>query len=253
MAGLTALAALLAGGCGPKPAPVQRVPQELSADLAGTPFDPAIKPKYVLYPSDKLMIRYPTDKDLDQEVSIRSDGKITLPYVGEIQAAFRSPEELAKEIDEKSRVVLTDPQVTVIVVEEVSRVVFINGQVRVPGMVPLRPSQTLAQSVIDAGGTIATANADQVLIIRSVPNDANYVLSTNLSKILAGQAPDIRLEPYDVVHVPETVIARVDLFMEQYVNSLIPRTVSFPFITQLHNASLKIVDANSRSSGAAAR
>lgn len=232
---------------------VDRVTTETPIDLAGTPFDPAIQPKYMLYPSDKLIVRYPSDKELDQEVRIRSDGKISLPYIGDIQAAYRAPEELASEINERTTSVLANPRVAVIVLEEVGRVAFVNGQVQSPGMVPLRPSQTLAQSIVDAGGVTTAANAEQVLVVRTVPNDARYVLKADLKRILAGQDPDVRLEPYDVVHVPETVIAQVDLFMEQYVNSLIPRAVSFPFITQVHNESLKIIDGTGRSGAAGSR
>lgn len=231
---------------------VNRVPSEAPISLTGTPFDPAVQPKYVLYPSDKLLVRYPSDKDLDQEVRIRSDGMISLPYVGDIQAAYRAPEELASEINERTQSVLANPRVAVIVLEEVGRVSFVSGQVRVPGTVPLRPSQTLAQAIVEAGGLTVLANAEQVLVVRAVPNDARYVLSADLKRILAGTDPDIRLQPYDVIYVPETVIAQVDLFVEQYVNALIPRTVSFPFITQIHNEPLKVINSGERSSNSAA-
>lgn len=251
--GLSVLVAgVLPAGC-QSPMAVDRVSAEPPVSLTGTPFDPAVQPKYILYPSDKLLVRYPSDKELDQEVRIRSDGMISLPYVGDIQAAYRAPEELAGEINERTQSVLANPRVAVIVLEEVGRVSFVSGQVRAPGMVPLRPSQTLAQAIVEAGGVTTMANTEQVLVVRAVPNDARYVLTADLKRILAGKDPDIRLQPYDVIHVPETIIAQVDLFVEQYVNALIPRPVSFPFMTQLHNEPLKIINSGERSSNSAAR
>ncbi|MBI4579901.1 MAG: polysaccharide biosynthesis/export family protein [Planctomycetes bacterium] len=241
-AGLLAGVALtLLAGCQQPALTVNRLSHDPPVDLVGTPFDPAVKPKYVLYPGDRLLVRFPTDKELDQEVRIRSDGKISLPYVGDIEAAYRAPQELAAEINEKSKAVLTDPRAVVIVLEEVGRVIYINGQVQKPGILSLQPGQTLMQTVTAAGGATILANAEQVLVLRRVPDDATYVLSANLKQIVAGQAPDVRMEPFDLVHVPETIIAQVDLFVEQYVNALIPHAASFPFITQLHNEPLKIV------------
>jgi protein involved in polysaccharide export with SLBB domain len=229
-------------GCSETTPRVVRVTEPPVEQLEGTPFDPAITPPYHLSPGDELLIRFPTDPTLDQEVLIRSDGKISLPYVGDIQAAPREPEQLAADIDERMKPVLADPQTAVIVMQEKSRVVFVSGQVKLPSAIPLRPSQTLLQTVVEAGGTTSTANIEQVIVLRSVPDDATYVLSVDLAQVLAGKAADLRLHPFDVVHVPQTIIAQVDLFVEQYINLIIPRSVSFPFITELHSQPLEVIN-----------
>jgi hypothetical protein len=95
---------------------------------------------------------------------------------------------------------------------------------------------------VEAGGTTSTANIEQVIVLRSVPDDATYVLSVDLAQVLAGKAADLRLHPFDVVHVPQTIIAQVDLFVEQYINLIIPRSVSFPFITELHSQPLEVIN-----------
>lgn len=231
-----------AAGCDDPTPKMIRASHPPVAQLEGTPFDPAVEPPYVLSPGDKLLVRFPTDPTLDQEVPIRSDGMISLPYVGDIQAAPRSPAELAAEINDRMKQVLADPKAAVIVVEETGRVVFVSGQVRLPGAIPLRPSQTLLQSVIEAGGTNSAANIEQVLVLRTVRGDATYVLSANLGEVLAGRAADLRLQPFDVVHVPQTIIAQVDMFVEQYINLIIPRSVSFPFITEIHSEPLEVIN-----------
>jgi len=54
----------------------------------------------------------------------------------------------------------------------------------------------------------------------------------------------VRLEPFDIVYVPETVITRINRFVEQYINRMIPTQVSFPFTTELHNQPLHVISNN---------
>ena len=207
--------------------------------LAGSPFDPAIKPKYVLYPSDELLIIYPTDQTLDQQIPIRADGNISLPYVGDVQAADRSPSELAADINDKYQGVLKNPNVAVIVKKEVGRRVYFGGQVRTPGALTLKPEQTLTQCLFETGGVTENAQSEQIIVVRVRRGEGTYVLNANLDRILAGLEPDVRLEPYDIIHVPETKITAINRFVEQYINRMIPRPMSFPFTTELHTEPAK--------------
>jgi len=212
-----------------------------AAELAGSPFDPSLPTRYVLYPGDRILVRFPTEATLDQEVRIRSDGMISLPYVGDVPAAGRAPAELAADLNRRYTI-LKKAEVAVIVLEESGRRVYIGGQVRTPGALPLSPSQTLTQAIFEAGGLTPQARREEVVVIRARPGDATYVLKADLGRILAGQEPDVRLEPFDIVHVPETIIARVDQFVEQYVNSVIPRAAIFTFTTELKSQPIKVIN-----------
>lgn len=240
MLGLTLLAA---AGCQSSPRAVRIATTQPASSLQGTPFDPTVEAPYTLYAGDRLIIRYPTDPDLDQEVRIRSDGFISLPYVGDVPAAGLSPAELANAINQRYAEVevLKRPQVAVIVTEEAGRRIYLGGQVRAPGAMPLHPNLTLSQAIFEAGGLTPQAQ-EEVVVIRNQPGDATYVLKANLKRILAGEEPDVRLAPFDVVHVPETIIARLDLFVEQYINGLIPRAAIFTFTTELKNQPVKVVN-----------
>lgn len=231
---------ILTAGCHQPGVRVEVAASLPAGELAGTPFDPAAETKYELYPGDRLMIRYPTDPTLDQEVRIRSDGFISLAYVGDVQAARFSPAELAHELNTRYAGVLKKADVTVIVVDEAGRRIYLGGQVRVPGALPLRANQSLSQAVIEAGGVTPQAQTEQVIVIRRSP-DATYVLKANLGRILAGAEPDVRLAPFDIVHVPETVITRIDQFVDQYVNSLIPRPVIFSFDVELKKQPVHVI------------
>lgn len=227
-------------GC-QKGANVQRLEMEPQIALADSPFDPNTPPKYVLCPADRLMIRFPDDTALDQETCIRSDGMISLPYIDSVRAAQRSPEELSAELTERYASVFKTVAITVVVKEEAGRRVFLGGEVRTPGALTLHGGQTLSQTLFEAGGITAFGRSDQVLVMRIRPGDATYVLSANLDAILAGREPDVRLEPYDIVYVPETVITRINRFVEQYINRMIPTQISFPFTTELYKQPTRIV------------
>jgi len=245
MAGLVALCLLAAGGCQAPGPRVQRYEADPLGELAGSPFDPSVPARYVLCPADELLIRFPTDTTLDQEVRIRSDGRIALPYIDSVLAAQRSPEELAADLTERYAGVLKRGSVVVIVKEETGRRVFLGGEVRTPGALSLQGGRTLTQALFEAGGLTEHGRADQVLVVRVRPDDGTYVLRADVDAILAGREPDVRLEPSDLVYVPETTITKVNRFVEQYINRMIPTPISFPFTTELHAEPVRVVGNSS--------
>lgn len=237
--------ALLAAGCQAPPSRVTLHAPDVHESLTGSPFDPQAARRYGLCCGDELMIRYPTDSTLDQRVRVRSDGMISLPYVGDVPAAGRAPSEVAQELNQRYAGVLKNANVAVIVMEEAGRRVFVGGQVRAPGVLPLQGRQTLSQTLFAAGGTNEFANTEQVLVLRSRADEGTFVLAANLGAILSGTQPDVVLEPYDVIHVPETAITRVNQFVQQYVNAMIPRAVAFPFTTELAVQPVRVISNDS--------
>lgn len=239
-AGIIALCLIAGSGCQAPGPRFERREIEPMEELAGSPFDPTVSPKYVLCPADELLIRFPNDPTLDQDVRIRSDGLIALPYIDSIRAAQRSPEELAAELNERYASVLKSGSVAVIVKEETGRRVFLGGEVRTPGALSLQGGRTLTQALFEVGGLTDHGRADQVLVVRVRPKDATYVLRANVDAILTGREPDVRLDPFDLVYVPETSITKVNRFVEQYINRMIPTPISFPFTTELHAEPVRV-------------
>ena len=217
----------------------------VAMDLAGTVFDPDRPVEYRLFPGDKLRVIYPTDATLDQNVSIRSDGMISLPYAGEVRAAGRKPEELQAELNKLSSEVLKEPNITVMVVEEAGRKFFIGGEVGRPGAYSLRPNQTLIQALHEAGGLRVTSEATQVLVLRYHDGFKPEVLTASVEHILAGVEADVRLDPYDVIHAPPSRIAKMGQWMDLHINAMIPRPISFPFSTYLNAQSVNVSENSS--------
>src|SRR4029078_5497827 len=119
---------------------------------AGARSPPPRCPRYVIGPDDVLSIVFWKDKDLSAEVTVRPDGKVSLPLLNDIQAQGRTPDELRDALKQAAQAFVEDPNPTVMVKEIKSRRVFITGQVEKPGPYPLTGETTVLQLIAMAGG-----------------------------------------------------------------------------------------------------
>src|SRR5262245_39108330 len=103
-----------------------------ASDTKSTPAPP-VTGDYQLGAGDKLRIEVYRDAQMSQSVQIRPDGKITLPLVGDIQADGRTPIQLRDLIASQLKTYMTNPVVTVIVVETKPSVAYVTGEVNHPG------------------------------------------------------------------------------------------------------------------------
>ena len=188
---------------------------------ASTP--PPLTP-YLLQPGDLLAIRFYRNPELDQDVTVRPDGMISLPFVDEVEAAGKSPKELDQELTRRFTGELATPDVAVIVQQFAGHKVYVGGEVGTQGVVPMTSPLTLYQAIQEAGGFLDTAHPETVVVVRR--DGAGKVVSrlVNLEQVQNGSdlAQDIYLAPYDVVWVPKSGIANADLFVDQYIRQLLP-------------------------------
>jgi polysaccharide export outer membrane protein len=152
---------------------------------------------------DVLKISFPGSPTLDTTQPIRRDGKITLPLVGEVDAAGMPPSTLESKLVDLYAPQLSSKQVTVEVVSS-SFPVYVTGMVLRPGEILSDHPITALEAVMEAGGFDYTkANAKNVVVIRREGNIMkNYRL--NLKAVLQGeQSEPFYLKPDDIVYVPE--------------------------------------------------
>lgn len=124
-------------------------------------------PDYRLAPGDKLRIDVYKDQQLSQSLQIRPDGKITLPLAGDIMAAGRTSNELRDAVAGALKDYITNPVVTVIVVETTPQVVYVMGEVQKPGTLPLINGRlSVMQALAMAGGFTDFANRKDIRIQR---------------------------------------------------------------------------------------
>ena len=159
---------------------------------------------YVIGNDDVLAINVWKDQDLTRSIPVRSDGKISLPLVGELQAAGRTPLQLEHEIALILKDYLTDPEVTVIVEQINSKKFNILGQVLKPGTYSLSQATTVMDAIATAGGFRDFAKKDDVYILRELPDGSEAHLRFNYKSFIKGKNPaqNVKLEPHDTVIVP---------------------------------------------------
>jgi polysaccharide biosynthesis/export protein len=158
--------------------------------------------EYRLVQGDKLRIEVYKDAQLSQSVQIRPDGKITLPLVGDIQADGKTPIQLRDTIASELKTYMTNPVVTVIVVETKPAVAYVTGEVNHPSAVQLQDDQiTVLQALALAGGLKDFADAKNIKIIRKSGKPGN-VTTFNYKEAIRGAAP-VYLHAGDTVVVPD--------------------------------------------------
>ncbi len=156
---------------------------------------------YRLGAGDKLRIEVYKDPQLSQSVQIRPDGKITLPLIGDMGATGMTPIELRDEIAKQLKEYITNPTVTVIVVEAESARAYVMGEVAHPGEVAMHGPITIVQAIAMAGGFKEFANTKDVKVLR--PNGSGVqTLHFNYKDMLNGDAKPMMLRAGDTVIVP---------------------------------------------------
>lgn len=159
---------------------------------------------FVIGNEDVLAISVWKEPDLTKAVPVRSDGKISLPLVGELQATGKTPLQLEQDITEKLKSFITAPEVNVIVQQVNSRKFNILGEVNKPGEYPLAASTTVMDAVATAGGFRDFAKKTGVYVLRKTADGQESRLKFNYKDFIKGKdvAQNIKLQPNDTVIVP---------------------------------------------------
>src|SRR5580765_215632 len=133
-------------------APVAKADKNASATADQTPEKGRSDDAYVIGANDVLAVNVWKEPDVTRSVPVRSDGKISLPLAGELQAAGQTPRQLEQEITKRLQSYISDPEVTVIVTESKSQKINILGMVARPGTYLLSGSTTILDAISMAGG-----------------------------------------------------------------------------------------------------
>jgi len=160
-------------------------------------------PNYVIGPQDVLDISVWKEPELTRAVPVRPDGKISMPLLNDVQAAGKTPLQLAADITTGLKKFVTDPQVTVIVTTINSQRVYILGEVNRAGAYPLLPDMTVLQALSSAGGFTQYANLKKIYLLR-IESGKQVKHPFNYKDVLAGKAADqnIFVRAGDTIVVP---------------------------------------------------
>ncbi|MGC2639269.1 MAG: polysaccharide biosynthesis/export family protein [Acidobacteriaceae bacterium] len=186
--------------------PDHATPAAVDADpsSAQTPARKAHDNAYVIGSDDMLGVNVWGEKDLTTDVPVRIDGKISLPLIGELQAAGETPLQLEQDITSKLRAFITQPDVTIMVLKINSEKYNVLGRVAKPGSYPLSSPTTILDAIALAGGFQDFAKQKDIYILRENAAGQQTRIPFNYKDVIRGKHPEtnIRLEPHDTIVVP---------------------------------------------------
>lgn len=159
---------------------------------------------FVIGNDDVLAINVWKEPDLSRSIQVRSDGKISLPLVGEVQAAGRTPVQLEQDITTKLQNYIAKPEVTVMVDKINSEKFNILGQVSKPGSYSIALAQTIVDAIAIAGGTRDFAKKKSIYVLRQHPGGGESRITFNYQDYIKGKnvQQNVKLEPHDTIVVP---------------------------------------------------
>jgi protein involved in polysaccharide export with SLBB domain len=181
------------------------------------------QPEYRIGVGDELEIKFLHNPEMNERVPVRPDGRISMPLAKQVVAAGLTPGELENLLYQRYAPELKKPDVTVMVRGFYAQKIWVDGEVSRPGLVPMMGSMSVLQAIANAGGFRETARLSEVLVIRRTQEKPLVtILDLEAARNNTDMSQDIYLMPSDIVFVPRSKIANLNLWVDQYIRRLIP-------------------------------
>lgn len=208
-----------------------QTPQAQSAPASDPP------PAYLIQNGDVLDVRFFFNPELnEQSVQVRPDGCISLQIVGDVRLAGKSVEQARRDIEALFAKEVKTARVSLQIRTFAAQKVFVSGEVPRPGLINLNTPLSVLAAIGDAGGITKLGDRNRVFLIRKSPAGTPEKLEV---KLFASGKPTaqamMQLQPFDVVLVPESKIARADRWVDQWIRQLIPGNLNAGFMYLLQN------------------
>lgn len=178
-------------------------------------------------------------------VKVAPDGSVFVPDAGIFATQGKTLDELNREMQLAfDRAYQNDVQVRVALQESPNLSVFIGGEIHTPGKYPHQASLTLLQLISAAGWVNDTADISRVVVLHSAADDRYTRYQTNLMEVVSGSArlkQDIKLSPRDIVIIPKSGIANLDLWVDQYIRRVLPFNTSVNYTVTKQGSAATLV------------
>jgi polysaccharide biosynthesis/export protein len=158
-------------------------------------------PEYVIRIGDLLAVQVYNDEKASGRARVRTDGRISLPLLNDIEAAGKTPIKLASDIEASLKSLLVSPRVTVSVEESTPLSISVLGEVEKPGQQVLQHEAGVADALAAAGGLTRFAHKDRIYVVRSRPEPIRIHFTYEALTRATGPATLFRLRAGDVVVV----------------------------------------------------
>ena len=182
-------------------------------------------PEYRIGPGDELSVTFPYNAELNQQGPVAPDGRFTLPLLGNVMLAGNTLNQASALLSDALRsagvVEKAYPNVTI---RRYGTNVYVGGQVKLPGVVQLVSGMDALQAIIAAGGLTDSARTGKIALIRRGADNHPHVVYLDVKAYTQGKADATIavLEPRDIIFIPRSKIAEVDLWVDNYINKALP-------------------------------
>ncbi len=176
----------------------------------GKPEQPKSSDEYIIGSGDQLSVFVWKNNDLSEGgVGVRPDGRISVPLIEDIQAAGKTPTQLARDIEERLKKYVQDPLVTVIVrsfVGPLDRQIRVVGEATDPAAIPYRDNMTVLDVMIATKGLTKYAAGNRAVIVRRGPDGSEHNISLKLDDLIKNGdiSQNVEMQPGDTLIIPQS-------------------------------------------------
>jgi polysaccharide export outer membrane protein len=189
---------------------------------------PLTTPKmaYRIGPGDELEVKFFFAPELNDRMTVRPDGKVSIMFAQDIEAAGLTAEELAANIRAVLAPHVKQLDLVVIIRSFASQRAFVGGEVFKPGPITLSGNETLLQ-VLASAGWVNTSGADKIVVVRRDGTGAEKIYPVNLAELENGvnMAQNIVVQSNDMILVPPSDVVSADRWVQQNIRDILPFTV----------------------------
>jgi protein involved in polysaccharide export with SLBB domain len=210
---------ILTSGCG-----VKEIPNTNTLEINTREID-SITQDYYLRSGDSIKVTFFNHPELNESLTIRPDGKISLQLIDDIMVEGLTPSELDSKLTETYAKHLNNSEITVIVQSFKGQEIYVAGEVLRPGEIELTGKLNALQAIFISGGFTDDARRAEVVIISRGPDNKPVARKVNLKKALKGNLleNEYLLRPFDLVYIPKTRLSKIDDFTTHMYRIISPR------------------------------
>ncbi len=211
----------LVAGCGGRHAPDP--PRYTAAGVDVERIVPEVE-AYRILVNDELALTVLGHPDLSGPLRVLPDGRTTVPGAGSVYLLGATVEEATKKVTESLAHIVRYPQATIGVTNYGARRIFVMGEVQIPGDHEYHRGMSVLGAIAEAGGFNDRAKRSSIIVLRRMGPEEAVAFRVDLTDPLKGEKlqQDLPIRPFDIVYVPKTFIASINVLMDQYFRQLTP-------------------------------
>lgn len=199
-------------------------------------------PPYRLSPGDKIRVFYQRTPELNETAVVGPDGTVGLRPAGRVPALGRTLAEMDIAIARAATRMLATPVVDVVLDDAAGAVVYVGGSVREAGVYPLTGRVGVLEAIVRAKGFDPEARMTEVVLIRRNAQNRPMLRTIDVRNFLSAAVldDDVPLVAGDIVFVPRSRIAELNLWIDQFITRVLPFSRSFSYTMQTGAAGLAL-------------